>query len=397
MTDAQPSGFNYDEEKVPEYTLPNLLDGIDSPDDWPRRRAEILTLFQEQMYGRCPEPHPEFAFEVAERGPTLDGTAERIQFKLQFGPKAPPAHLLLVLPHAAKKKPVPVFLGCNFHGNLTTLADQVVFANTSQVPPKPGKKAKVLRRGSNASRWPFAETVGRGYGLATIFCGDIALDSADLWREGVHADFPQPDPSDGGEWACISAWAWGLSRCLDVLQLTDGVDGKKVAVIGHSRLGKTALWAGARDERFAMVISNNSGCGGAALSRRRFGETVGRINTVFPHWFCKNFHAYNGREDDLPIDQHMLIALAAPRPVYVASASGDRWADPRGEFLAAREAHAVYKLFGISGLPVWDMPAPGEHHHGAIGFHLRDGRHNITAWDWTLYMDFADKHFGRQL
>ena len=396
------SAQNYEESKVPPYAIPELLvdaAGAEIPSvaAWQKRRGQILDLFEEHMYGRVPE----FDYHTTHTTKTLfaqelvgKATQEEVTITLENEYGQVNIKMLLTLPVDRTGK-IPVFLGLNFQGNQATYPNPEIALTPNYVigGDQLGiiqNQATAQSRGGRSSRWPLELILSKGYGLATIHCGDIDPDFDDGFKNGVHALLPEAPTAD--QWGTIAAWAWGLSRALDYLVYDGRVDGNKVAVIGHSRLGKAALWAGATDQRFALVISNNSGCGGAALSRRQFGETVEAINNGFPHWFCKNFHQYNQLENELPVDQHMLIALMAPRPVYVASAQQDQWADPKGEYTSLYLAGPAFKLFGYRALqevlpPALDEPIRADRQ----AYHLRTGKHDITPYDWQHYLDFADQ------
>lgn len=406
---AQRPGFNYDENKVPEYSLPDPLvleDGsrITSPGLWiGKRRGEILDLFEDQMYGRRPARPSltQVSTEAVEHG-VLNGKANRREVVIRSEEVSADFEMRVLLYTPATAGPHPLFIGYNFNGNHTIHPDAGISLSTKwmrrgDTDGNVNHRATEAARGLSSSRWPVEMIIDRGYALATIYYGDVEPDHADGWKDGVRAHIKTDEagnPLALEDWSAISAWSWGLSLALDELSQAKDIDGSKVALLGHSRLGKTSLWAGASDPRFAIVISNDSGCGGAALSRRAFGETVKQINKSFPHWFCQNFKQYDDNEAALPIDQHMLIALMAPRPVYIASAEEDEWADPNGEFLSGKHAGPVYELFGKTGVGVEKQP-PVNHPVGdSIGYHIRTGKHDVTAYDWEQYLNFADRHFS---
>ena len=375
---AQKRETNYDEAKVPAYELPDPLQFDDGREvrnarQWEKkRRPQVLEVFAQEMYGHMPARPEGLHFSTISEETVYAGLGLRKVVRIYLD--ADQAHWFDVLIHLPKDAagPVPMFVGLNFKGNDATLDERADF------------------------RWPYELVLKAGMGVATAWRDSIEPDGKDsklaeaegVCRDGGVRSWYNKD----GDWGAISAWAWGLSRIVDYLETDEAYDTDRLAVIGHSRLGKTALWAGANDLRFDMVISNDSGCCGAAISRRKFGETFAVIDTSFPHWFTREFDKYKGREETFPADQHWLIALAAPRPVYVASATEDLWADPKGEWLAAKAAGPVYALFGMQGLDD-GMPAPDvSDGDGRIGYHIRSGAHNILAFDWQQYISFMNRH-----
>ena len=365
---------NYDEARIPEYVLPDPMlmqsgKAVKSVKQWEnRRRPELMKLFETEMFGKMPGRPDDMHYKLLSEDPAaLNGKATRKEIAVYFdSARTLSMTLLMYVPNGADG-PVPAFLGANFKGNAGTL-------------------------GENARRWPFEYIVSKGYAVVTFAREDVDPDHHDGFKNGIHGLMDAGKERQADSWGTIAAWSWGLSRALDYLETDDDIDSRRVAVIGHSRLGKTALWAGATDERFALVISNDSGCGGAALSRRRIGETLQAINRNFPHWFCENFHKYSANEDALPFDQHELIALIAPRPVYVASASQDLWADPKGEMLSLVHASPVYGLYGYDAFNAEELPqAFTPVWTDRMGYHLRDGKHDLLLYDWMQFIAFADR------
>lgn len=385
-----------------------MADGspVTSAEQWrTKRRPELLELFTREMYGRAPGRPATMTFRMVERDPrALNGRATRQQVKVFFSAdtNGPHMDLLLYVPNGTKG-PVPAFLGINFWGNHAISTDPGIrlasgwmesnrnpWVNLSCVT---NNRATEACRGLNAKQWSVERILERGYAVATFYRGDIAPDFPNGMTNGVHALHPELQ-GRGDNFGTIGAWAWALSRALDCLETNDAIDAKRVAVLGWSRLGKTALWAAAQDERFALTISIQSGAGGVKLFRRGVGESIRRLNTVFPHWYAANFRQYSDRDKELPFDQHEVIALHAPRPVYVASAAQDTGADPEGEFLGLKATEPVYRLLGVGGLPANQWPATNAPIQAHLGYHVRPGGHDVTDYDWTQFLEFADRHLG---
>lgn len=363
--------------ELPDVLTTQRGQKVTTSEQWTtQRRPEVLELFRQHVYGRASVGRPDtLKFEPSLTPNMMDGTATRKLVNISYeGPGGKGSiRLILFVPQKAPK-PVPCFLLLNNRG-------------LENIDPTREKKSDF---------WPAEQIVARGYAVAAFYNADVDIDKDDGFKDGVHGIFDSPGPRAADAWGTIAAWSWGASRAMDYLQTDSDIDGARVAIVGHSRGGKASLWAGAQDERFAMVVSNNSGSTGTAIARGKQGETIKAINDRFPHWFNQNYKRYNDRENELQVDQHMLAALIAPRLLYIGSASEDLWADPQAEYLSGVEATPVYRLFGLEGLKAGAFPKPEEPlHTGKVGYHVRTGKHNLTAYDWQQFMDFADKHLKK--
>lgn len=394
---------NYTEAGVGTYTLPDPLmlangNRVRTTKDWfEKRRPEIVKLFEENQYGRMPGRPREMSFDVFDRGtPAFEGKAVRRQATIYFTKdrSGPNVDVLLYLPSNAGG-PVPVLLNVGFAANNLAVSDPGVKTGWNfdpmkkqRVPAVPGK--------FNFGGIDVLSVIEKGFGLATVNYGDIDPDSPAGMPFGVRSLYLNPGQAAPApdEWGTISAWAWGLSRVLDYLQTDKGVDAKRVALMGVSRLGKTVLWTAAHDERFALVIASCSGEGGASLSRRNYGETIKHLvePTRYPYQFCANYAKYADRVDQFPVDAHMLLALIAPRPVLLQTGNTDRWSDPKGEYLAAVAATPVFRLLGKEGIDSAELPAAGKPILNTMGYYMHAGGHGSVPSDWDHFFKYMETY-----
>lgn len=370
--------FNYDESRVPEFMLPDPLvasngSKVATVTEWNnQRRPELMELFRSQVYGRRPDIDYSVTFEETQTlKNAFDGAATGRSMKatVVIGDRSFSFPFVVFVPNQ-RKQPVPAVVHINNR--------YFVPLEKAATEPDPF--------------WPAKTIVKRGYATVSFHTSDVDPDRKDGYSDGIRAFFADGKPPAEDAWRSLSAWGWAASRILDYLNTLNAVDGTRVAVVGHSRGGKTSLWAACEDPRFTVAYSNNSGCGGAALSRRAYGETVGRITSSFPHWFCPPYAEYAGRENELPVDQHQVIALIAPRGVYVASADEDLWADPRGEYASLVAAAPVFQLFEKKSITRPQMPPLNQPRvTGQTGYHIRTGGHGLGDPDWKWFLDFTDR------
>ena len=382
----------YDESKIPHYDLPRLLvtaEGkrVTTPEEWRNvRRPQILSLFGNLVYGCVPEPESPIktVFKVRKTDPKFMGgkaTRKDVQIRISNDKGAVEMLVLVFVPNKASK-PVPAFMKHSFNNTKSRDFD-----------------AHPTRGGRLRNGWPLGEFFDRGYGFVAVYQQDLVGHNEVEFLRGIHRLFYKKGQSfpQANEWGVLSAVAWGAMRAMDYLETDSDVDHNRVAIMGHSKMGKATLWTAAQDERFALAISAQSGCAGAALWRRRSGETLEKMVTRFPYWLCRNAWKFVSREEDLPVDQHMLLACIAPRPVYVHSGVEDTWADGRGEYLSAYHASEVYRLLGKKGLSSESSPPAGQAViESDVGYHIRKGGHSIEMYDWQRFLDFADYHLKKK-
>lgn len=392
---------NYDEARAGAYTLPDpltLTNGqpVGDAKTWRnKRRPEIVRLFEENQFGRSPKRPSWMSFDVFDRGtPAFGGKAIRRQVTIYFSQDkaGPKVDVLLYVPKEARK-PVPLLLNISFAANSSVVDDPGV--KRGEIWNREKKRVPAPEH-TNFGKLNVLPILDHGFGVATAYYGDIDPDFAGGIPFGVRSLYlkhgekePAPD-----EWGSIAAWAWGQSRILDYLETDKAVDAKRVALMGVSRLGKTALWAGARDPRFALVIASCSGEGGAALSRRNYGETIKHLTAPsrFPYQFCPNYATYADRVGEMPMDAHMLLSLIAPRPLLLQTGDQDYWSDPKGEFLAAVAAGPVYRLLGKDDLGTDQMPSAGQPILHTLGYYMHSGGHGTIASDWDVFLKFMQMH-----
>ncbi|MFI5133298.1 MAG: alpha/beta hydrolase family protein [Chitinophagales bacterium] len=390
---------NYNEDSVGTYTLPDPLifkNGIAVKDarTWlNKRRPEIIHLYEENQFGKMPPRPAELHFKVFDKGTLVfDGKAIRKQVTVYFT-KDTGSHkmdLLIYLP-AKNIKPSPLLLQIAFSANCNMIDDPGI--KTSDVWTKEGKKIPA-KDGPSLFKWDIEPLLEQGIAVATVYYGDIEPDFIGGIQYGIRSVYLKQNQPASDEWGAISAWAWGLSRAMDYFETDKQVDAKRIALFGVSRLGKTVLWAGAHDTRFAMVIASCSGESGAALSRRNYGETIKHIThpTRYAYWFCPNYQKYGDSVNSLPVDGHMLISLIAPRPLLLQTGDVDYWSDPKGEFLAAVAATPVYHLFGKDGMETKVMPAAGQQILNPLGYYMHSGGHGTVPTDWNIFLSFIKKY-----
>ncbi len=365
------------------------------------RRPELRKLFQHYMYGYAPPAPAKVQYSVARVDPrALGGKATLKEITIALGgANGPKIHLLLVIPNK-RRGPAPVFLGMAFCGNHAVLADPKIQLNTAWMyPGRKGVKdnrATDENRGTEVDTWAIEQTIDRGYAVATFYSGDVDPDRADV-REGVQKYFGPKQPGEH-DWGTIAAWAWGIQRVIDYLVTDADVDAQRIVVVGHSRLGKTTLLAGALDERIAVIIPHQAGMGGTAPNRGTpaGAESIKRINTSFPHWFNGSYKRFNDEPEKLPFDQNGLVALCAPRPVLFSNAAEDQWANPDGQFQVLLAADPVYRFLRVEGLSVKTPPPIGTLIDSRLGYFVRAGKHSMTREDWRVFVDFADRHLKRE-